>query len=88
MLPNVISESCISRFKYWDNTVKDGMFFQNKFYTPIDRFAPQKRLVAYDTGCEFSSQGIKVCITVAESGYVLWQELNPDLLNLSSAQTH
>jgi hypothetical protein len=87
MLPNVVPESIISRFKYWDDDVKDGMFFQDKLYTCINQFALQKRLVAYEKGCEISEQGFNVCITVTESRYVLWQELRSELVHTSTAKT-
>ncbi len=90
MFPNVIPESVISRFKYWDDTVKEGMFFQNRLYTPIRRFNSKERLAAYDMGCQISGQGVKVCISVVESGarsgYVLWQELRSHLLSPSTSQ--
>jgi hypothetical protein len=73
MYPVVVPASAIQRFKYWDNIVKEGMLFQNELYTFINQFSPHKRLAAYEKGCELTHQQTRVCITVEESGYILWE---------------
>jgi hypothetical protein len=68
MLPILVPESSVLRFKYWDEVIREGIFFQNNFYTSIHHFDADKRSVAFDKGCEIANQGFKTCITVSESG--------------------
>lgn len=62
-------------FKYWQDEIKIGMYYQNELYTQIKSYSPNHRLQAYDDACQLSNNNIDVCITASEQGYLLWQNL-------------
>ncbi|MFQ4138068.1 hypothetical protein PGN35_017290 [Nodosilinea sp. PGN35] len=72
MHPLVIQESLVYRFRYWNETVQEGMYFNNDLYTYFQAFPVASRLTAYATAYEQIQQGNSVCITVSESRYILW----------------
>ena len=75
MLPIVIPEKLTSLFKYWCQDIRFGMFYGNELYTQVSVYAPDKRMAAYDDAYRLSEAGSLVCITVAPTGYTLWQSL-------------
>lgn len=73
--PPVVVEKLVTPFKYWDESIQNGMRYQNELYTQLQRFSTDDRLQAYAQGYEEVLAGHKVCITVSERGYVLWRAL-------------
>ena len=75
MLPPVIPESVIQTFKYWQDQIKVGMFYQNELYAQVKSYQSTERLKAYDHAYQLSEEGVHVCLTASEKGYCLWQNL-------------
>lgn len=84
MFPIVISDSQISRFNYWDSSIKEGMFFKDQIYTLVKQFDSENRLKAFTQGCQICGQGIPACITVTNSNYTLWQGLRSQFKSSNS----
>jgi hypothetical protein len=75
MLPTVIPHCTVRTFKYWQEGIKIAMCHQNEFFTQIKFYGINERLQAYEEACKLSDDGIQVCITVSERGYLLWKNL-------------
>lgn len=75
MLPSVIPVCAVVTFKYWQDQVKVGMYYQNELYAQIKSYQSTERMKAYDDAYQLSEQGIHVCLTASEEGYCLWQNL-------------
>ncbi|MEA5448234.1 hypothetical protein VB780_06610 [Leptolyngbya sp. CCNP1308] len=70
--PLVIQEDLVSRFRYWNERVQEGMHFNHELYTYFRSFSVAHRLNAYATAYEQIEQGNAVCITVSETCYIVW----------------
>ena len=77
MLPSVIPESVIETFKYWQDQIKVGMYYQNELYMQVKSYKSTERLKAYDHAYQLSEEGVHVCLTASDKGYCLWQNLRP-----------
>lgn len=86
MLPSVIPEALIAAFKYWQEGVKVGMFYNNELFTQVKTYNLADRLAAYEDACELSDQGIQVCVTVSDREYCLWQSLKSDSPSLVTSE--
>jgi len=75
MLPIVIPYCAIKTFKYWQEDVKIAMYHQNEFFTPVKSYNDDERLRVYEEACKLAEDGMHICITVSEQGYLLWQNL-------------
>lgn len=74
-LPSVISESLVNQFKYWDQTIRQGMYYNNELYTYFQKYTLAERLKAYTIAGEQTEQGLGVCITVSKTHYSIWLNL-------------
>ncbi len=70
--PFVIQEDLVSRFRYWNESIQEGMYFNNDLYTYFRSFSAAHRLNAYAAAYEQIEQGNTVCITVSETCYIVW----------------
>jgi hypothetical protein len=70
--PLVVQADLISRFRYWDEGVHEGMFFKNEIYTYFQSFSASDRLRAYAIAYELIDQGNTVCISAAQTDYSIW----------------
>lgn len=70
--PLVTKEDLVSRFCYWNESVQEGMYFNNDLYTYFQSFSVAHRLNAYAVAYEQIEQGNTVCITASETQYIVW----------------
>jgi hypothetical protein len=73
--PLVIQESLVCRFRYWSESIQEGMYFKHDLYTYFQSFSAANRLAAYAAAYEQIEQGNAVCITVSETRYIIWLSL-------------
>lgn len=74
-LPSVVDEMLVRKFKYWNQSLQQGMCYQDSLYTYCQSYSVEDRLKAYTVGCEYTEQGISTCITVSKAGYSVWVKL-------------
>ncbi len=70
--PLVIQENLVSRFRYWNESIQEGMYFNSDLYTHFQSFSVVHRLNAYAVAYEQIEQGNTVCITASETCYIIW----------------
>ncbi len=70
--PRVIPEDLVSRFRYWSETVREGMCFDGELYTCFRSFSAAHRLNAYAEAYEQIEQGNTVCVTASDTHYIIW----------------
>lgn len=75
MLPIVIPEGLIRPFNYWHEGIRVGMTYHNELYVQLEIYSLEARSEAYEQGFRLAAKGKQVCITVADQGYTLWQNL-------------
>jgi hypothetical protein len=68
----VVVEGLVTRFKYWNETIQDGIQYQGDLYTCVKTYPVAERLQAFAEGQEYTAAGSKVCITVSKEKYTLW----------------
>jgi len=73
--PFVLDECLVSRFKYWNAGIRQGMRHNNELYTLFQAFSINERLKAYAVGYEQTEKGVNVCITVSRQSYCVWLSL-------------
>ncbi len=78
-VPSVVTEPQITRFKFYlDQSVQDGMTYQNELYRLAQAFPSRDRQTAYRYGCELVGQGVPTIISVSKQHYLVWISLrNP-----------
>ena len=70
--PIVVKESLVSRFRYWNESVQEGMYFNHDLYTYFRCFSAAHRLNAYAAAYDQIEQGNTVCLTASETHYIIW----------------
>jgi hypothetical protein len=68
-------DSLVQPFKYWDEGLHDGIFYQSDLYGKGDCYALTERDQAFDDAAQHTALGKRVCITVSDQGYTLWVSL-------------
>ncbi|NJN22588.1 MAG: hypothetical protein HC812_17195 [Leptolyngbya sp. RL_3_1] len=59
----VVVEGLVTRFKYWNETVQEGIQYQGDLYTCVKTYSVAERLQTFAEGQEYIAAGSKVCIT-------------------------
>ena len=77
-VPATINERVTTRFKYWENGIKEGINYRGKLYRFLRIFCPEDRLRAYDCGCQLNEAGLCTIISVKDSEYTLWVGLHSE----------
>ena len=67
--------SLVQPFKYWDEGLHEGIFYQGDLYGQADCYALTERDHAFDVAAQHTAQGKSVCITVSDQHYTLWISL-------------
>lgn len=75
MLPLVLNEKSVHRFKYWNQGIQQGMRYDHQFYRLSRTFAIEDRLTAYNLAGELSDNGIITCVTCSPQEYSVWVNL-------------
>ncbi len=78
-VPPILNEALITRFKYWENGIKEGMNYRGQLYQFSQFFAAGDRLKAYQSGCQLCEGGLSAVITAEAKGYSLWVSLRSPL---------
>ncbi len=68
-------ESLVQPFKYWDEGLHDGIFYQGDLYGKTDCYALTDRDQAFDMAAQHTILGKSVCITLSDQHYTLWVSL-------------
>lgn len=68
-------ESLVQPFKYWDDGLHDGIFYQRDLYGKGNCYSLAERDQAFDGAAQHTALGLHVCITVSDQGYTLWVSL-------------
>ena len=72
MLPNVVDESQVNQFCYWDEKICKGMMYQGELYRHLNSYEEQERINIFLLGMKLTQQGLTICITCADGIYSLW----------------
>lgn len=73
-LPQTVSEQIISQFCWFtEGEVKLGMRLNTELYNLVTEFESIHRMKAFDLGRELATAGIRVVISVASPGQVLYR---------------
>lgn len=87
-LPTLLPENQIHLFSYyWEGEIRSGMTLQGRLYALLDCFPENRRIVAYETGCQLA-ENHDVVITVGkdtQNYYSLWISLCPSTSEVLSA---
>jgi len=75
MLPYVLNETLVCQFKYWNQTIRQGMRYNQEFYTLKQFFAVEERIQAYGLALKLCNEGHTACITVSQACYGVWIRL-------------
>ncbi len=76
MLPPIIHERLVSRFKFWDGGIYEGMMYRQGFYKLLYEFDIRDRTQAYSLACQMAEQGTTTVITAAPLRYAIWVGLS------------
>ena len=68
----VVVENLVTRFKYWDQTIQEGIQYRGDLYKCVKAYAVTERAQAFAEGQAYVMQRQKVCITLSEKSYTLW----------------
>ncbi len=71
----VVVEGLVTHFKYWNETIQDGIQYQGDLYKYVRTYPIMERLQAFAEAQEYAATGNKVCITVSKENYTLWMGL-------------
>ena len=82
MIPNIINESNINRFCYWDERVCQGMMYEGELYRYVSSCQEQERVDLFLLGMKLTQQGMDICITHLDHTYSLWLSLRLPSLNI------
>lgn len=84
--PPVVTEPQIKRFKFYiDQSVQDGMTYQNELYRLVKEFTITDYYAAYHCGCDLIGQGVPTVISVSQQHYLVWISLrNPVAASLNT----
>ena len=75
MIPEVVNESSVNRFCYWDEKVCQGMTYQGELYRYISSYQEPERVNLFLLGMKLRKQGVNICITRLNRTYSLWLSL-------------
>ncbi|MEB3355773.1 MAG: hypothetical protein VKK04_03445 [Synechococcales bacterium] len=75
MLPMLVDESLIRRFKYWHDGIRDAMIFRSQIYICCDSYPVTERVDAFEIAALFSSRKYPACITVSDAHYIVWRNV-------------
>ncbi|WP_448562634.1 hypothetical protein [Trichothermofontia sp.] len=73
--PLVINEEVVTLFKYWQDTIQEGMRCGEELYRHFRSLDLHDRLRAYDLGWKLAQSGYPVCVTCSSQRYAVWVSL-------------
>ncbi|MGF1496898.1 MAG: hypothetical protein ACFB8W_08770 [Elainellaceae cyanobacterium] len=75
MLPILIDESLIRRFKYWHGGIRDAMIFRSRIYVYYGTYLAAERANAFQVATRLSTASQPACITASNEQYIVWQDV-------------
>ena len=68
----VVVEGLVTRLKYWDGSIQEGIQYQGDLYKCVKTYSIAERLEAFSESQDYATAGQRVCITVSKQSYTLW----------------